>query len=251
MFWAILLLGAIYTGALVGTLPRWPRATWLIPFAWLLLGLSRIRHAPLFGISAVVALAAVLPHSRLAVWLARPGRDLFQRPAEPAVWFDWRPALLPLVLVGGAVMMQVANVRAPVVGRGWAGLDPTVWPVELLPALREAEREHPNGARVLNDYTLGGYLIYHTPRLKVFIDDRCELYGDAWLEDYDRASMTDPALMDGWLARYAIDYVLVAPGSPFDTHISTQPGWSIQGRCPVANFYGRDSRVMKVNSTKG
>src|SRR5205085_462480 len=111
-----------------------------------------------------------------------------------------------------AVTLQATGVRAPVLGRGWVRLDPADWPVELLPELRRIEREHPQGSRVFNDFTLGGFLIYHTPGLKVFIDDRCELYGDAWLARYWDAQTRDPALIDGWVESYHIPYALVRVG---------------------------------------
>ena len=33
----------------------------------------------------------------------------------------------------------------------------------------------------------GGFLIYHTPGFRVFIDDRCELYGDEFMVKYVKA----------------------------------------------------------------
>jgi hypothetical protein len=42
----------------------------------------------------------------------------------------------------------------------------------------------PPGTRIFNDANLGGYLIYHTPTLKIFMDDRCELYGDDEMQYY-------------------------------------------------------------------
>ena len=241
-FWAILVLGLGYAAVLAGTLPRWPRVTWLLPVVWFALALSRVRHAPLFGIAAAVALADVLPYSRVASWLARPARDLFRFAGpgqEVSARPDWRPWALPAAVVGLAVVLQAANVRVPVLGRGWAGLDPTAWPVELLPALRQAERDHPAGARIFNDYEFGGFLIYHTPALKVFIDDRWEVYGDAWVEQFDHARTVEPARVDGWLDEYRVDYALVATGSAFDRQIAARPGWSPIARCPTAAFYGR------------
>ena len=38
--------------------------------------------------------------------------------------------------------------------------------------------------RIFNDANLGGYLIYHAPKAKIFMDDRCELYGDDWIKHY-------------------------------------------------------------------
>jgi hypothetical protein len=244
-FWMILSLGLVYGIAFLSTLPRWPRVAWLIPFIWLALSLSRIRHAPLFGISALVAMADMLPYTRLAAWLARPGRDLFRVPApggSPPCRRDWRPAAIPLAVVLSAVALQAAGARVPVVGRGWARLDPAVWPVDLLPELRRCEREHPSGSRVFNDFVLGGFLIYHTPGLKVFIDDRCEVYGDAWLEQFAYAMQSDPGRMGEWLEQYQVEYALVISGSGFDHHLANRSGWSLVRRTRPATFYRRDLR---------
>ena len=88
-------------------------------------------------------------------------------------------------------------------------LDPTHWPVELLPDLRRVEREHPEGARVFNDFLYGGFLIYYTPGLKVFIDDRCELYGDEWLIQFSAANRSHPEQIDRWQEMYDFPYALV------------------------------------------
>jgi len=175
----------------VGTGPRRPRAAWLVPLVWFALALSRVRNAPQFAVTALAALADILAHSRLSAWLARPGRDLFFAPAPAPEGgtaarrrIGWRPAALPLAVLLSAVALQAAGLRVPVLGRGWARLDPEVWPVELLPDLRRVEGEHPEGSRIFNDLGLGGFLIGHTPGLKVFIDDRCELYGDARLIEF-------------------------------------------------------------------
>jgi hypothetical protein len=45
---------------------------------------------------------------------------------------------------------------------------------------------------------LGGFLIDYTPGLRVFIDDRCELYGDEWLLNYVHALESDPAQVERW-----------------------------------------------------
>src|SRR5262249_52955948 len=136
VFWLILLMGLAYGAVLAGTWLRRPGVTWLIPVLWFALALSRVRNAPLFAITALVALADVLPHSRVAAWLARPGRDLFRVPGPVSGAGSsprWRPAALPLALLLLAAVLQVAGVRAPVLGRGWGRLDPAGWPVHLLP----------------------------------------------------------------------------------------------------------------------
>ncbi len=244
--WIILFLGLIYAGTLASVRPWRPRVTWLIPIFWFFQAIMRVRHSPLFSITAVLALAEMLPYTRLAEFLARPGRDLFRFGSVascqlPVVsswqWFDWRPAVVPMGMIFLAVVLQAGGVQAPIVGRGWVQLDPKYWPVELLPELQQLEREHPEGIRVFNDFLYGGFLIYYTPGLRVFIDDRCELYGDDWLTQYSEAMRSHPERIDGWQDTYRFPYALVATGSPFDRHLSASPSWVIVTRSEAAALY--------------
>jgi hypothetical protein len=240
--WLVLLLGLIYVGALASLRPWRPRFVWLIPLFWLLQALLRVRHSPLFGITATLALAEMLPCTRLAVWLARPGRDLFRFRPEAAAFhrLDWRAAVLPLMLVALAVSLQTAGVRAPLLGRGWVRLDPEHWPVDLLPELREIGREHPEGTRIFNGFLYGGFLIYYTPGLKVFIDDRCELYGDERLSEYFQVTTRDPERIDEWARHYDIPYALIANGSVVDHYLKRSTVWTVVKRGRSATVYRRN-----------
>ena len=264
--WLILFLGLTYAGTLASVRPWRPRITWLIPLFWFCQALLRARHSPLFAITAVLMLAEMLPHTRLAVFLAQPGRHLFQFRADalsgPAPsredealisvvsgqssvassWLrlDWRPALLPASVILLAASLQATSVQAPVLGRGWVKLDPTHWPVELLPDLRRVEQEHPEGIRVFNDDPFGGFLIYHTPRFKVFIDDRCELYGDDWLLRYSEAMFREPERIDQWHELYNFPYALVARGSAFDRYLRHASKWVVVKKTDVAMLYKRN-----------
>jgi hypothetical protein len=240
--WMMILLGVIYVSALASVRSHWPRVTWLITLFWFYQALTRVRHGPLFSIAAALALAEMLPSTRWAGWLARPGRDWYRfspgdRPPERRL--GWRPAVLPLAVVLLAAGLQGAGVRLPVVGRGWVQLDPRHWPVALLPELRRAEFEHPEGARVFNDLLFGGFLIYYTPGLKVFIDDRCELYGDNRLTEFAEAMGHDPGRVAEWLSSYQIQYALVHSRSPFDHFFEGVPGWELLKRTDAAALYRR------------
>ncbi len=242
--WLILFLGMVYAAAVASVRSRWPRVTWLLPLVWFYETLTRVRHAPLFSIAVALALAEMLPYTRWAAWLARPGRDWFHFPSggrQPERRLGWGPAVLPLAVVLATAVLQGAGVRAPILGRGWVQLDPQHWPIELLPELRQAEHEHPEGARIFNDYLFGGFLIYYTPGLKVFIDDRCELYGDEWLTRFSEAMRQDPGRIDGWLEAYDFPYALVATGSAFDRHLGKSAEWSVVKRTDAAAFYKRRS----------
>jgi hypothetical protein len=255
----VLLFGLVYLVALVGVWPRWPRITWLLPLPWLVLACTGIRHAPLFAITAVVALADLLPYTWWARWMARPGSDLFQFPTEEAVGtharVNWRPGLLPAAVVLAALLVQVLRAPVPVLGHGWARLDPSYWPAEtgdggdeMFRALSGCQYTHAEGTPIFNELTYGGFLIYFTPNYRVFIDDRCELYGtasgpdrEALLLEYDAAMRENPAQIDHWADQYGLRFALVRTGSPADEYLG-RPGSGWRPVCEptqAASFYRR------------
>ncbi|HEV3261104.1 MAG TPA: hypothetical protein VG013_29905 [Gemmataceae bacterium] len=251
--WMVLVLAAVYVIVLAGVLPRRPRVTWLLPLAWLYLACTRVRHAPLFSITAAFALADMLPHTYWAAWLERNGSDWFQSPGEvdDGRWWrwDWKPALVPIGVVLTALVLQIGRVPVPLVGHGWARLDAADWPVALLPELERCERSRPEGTAIFNEYAYGGFLIYYTPGFRVFVDDRCELYGDQWLRDYVLAEGHGAARqVHEWEEKYrkpdhegAFDFALTRSGSAFDRYFAAEPGWLAVKRTPTAGLYQRRS----------
>jgi hypothetical protein len=165
---------------------------------------------------------------------------------QPAQGRDgWRLALLPACALVVAVLLQTAAIEVPLVGRGWARLDPDHWPVGLLPELARHEHANPDGTPIFNEYALGGFLIGCTPGFRVFIDDRCEVYGDAYLGEYIRGEQGDAdELLEKWDSRYRFDYALTWRGSRFDAHYSSARGWVLLGETPSSRFYGRDRERM-------
>src|SRR6202020_852749 len=108
--------------------------------------------------------------------------------------------------------------RVPLVGHGWARLDPNFVPVDLNGPIEEYASHVPPGTRIFNDANLGGYLIYHTPSLKIFMDDRCELYGDDWIRAYsDTLGMPPEELgpvFEEWARRYKFQRAIVMTTPP-------------------------------------
>ncbi len=86
----------------------------------------------------------------------------------------------------------------------------------------------------MNDMLFGGFLIFYTPRLQVFVDDRCDLYGDKFLLDYDRAS---PTFFEGWLKKSGAQVALTEPGSSLDRYFKRASGWHLEKQTPAASFY--------------
>ena len=200
---AVIGFGVFYLFMLAGV-GKNLRVSWLIPLAWFVLSFKGIRQGPLFAITGAVAIADMWPHT---VWhrvLKKHSDGTLVR--EPGESTGWAWAAVPACVVLMILSLHVAKVEAPVVGRGWARLDPKFVPVELNDAVREYAASVPAGTRVFNDANLGGYLIYHAPSLKIFMDDRCELYGDGWIWAYadtlslppDRLGPVFEELADGW-----------------------------------------------------
>jgi hypothetical protein len=202
-----------------------------------------MRNGPQFAVVAAIALGDLLPEVRWARWLTARGSEVFRiRPADSvqagrAGRGPWvvLPVALLLVLLG----VQAAGLRVPLIGRGWASLHADSNPVELLPNLRVNEQSRSVGTPIFNEMVFAGFLIYSTPRLRVFIDDRCELYGDAFLLEYQDALLRDPARIDRWSQEYGFDSAVTANGSGFDRYLATASAWSPVKRTPKASFYRR------------
>jgi hypothetical protein len=217
----------------------------------------RVRHAPLFAVIALVAIADFFPISRVAAALVRRKSDLFTPPpvndSEPSARESAVPFAIPAGLVLLTVLMQLTSATIPVLGRGWARLDPTVWPVELLPELTKHQYDRPRGTRIFCEYDHGGFLIYHCPGYRVFIDDRCELFGDDFLKQF---VLTKEFLRTGviyedpaepfaeWQAQYgAFDFALVATSGGFDIALEKIPAWEIVRRTDTATLYRKSSQT--------
>ena len=235
-----ILLGAGYLFALVGVLPKRPRVTWLLPLVWFVLACQRIRHSPLFAITAVIALADLLPHTRWAQWLR--GREMFAPPLEDkSRGGRWPAVILPVVLIIVAVVLQTAQVPVPLIGRGWAGPDRSRFPVELVPEIEQINAAADPNEPIFNDLNFGGFVIFHAPRMRVFIDDRCALYGTEFLTAYEDARLNHPGELDAWQRKYGFRYALVQTGLRFDGHLKRSPEWTQLKRTPSATLYQHPS----------
>ncbi|HVL12296.1 MAG TPA: hypothetical protein VM529_07010, partial [Gemmata sp.] len=244
--WPVFGVAALYFLTLAGVNWRDIRVTWLLPVVWLVLAAERCRHAPLFALTSLVAVAAMWPHTRWAAMLAKSRPDFYDPNSPPPDRPWWASVWLPAVVVLLAFGLQANGVRVPVVGAGWARHDPRHWPLELLDVLREHEPRpgHPN--HLFNDYTDGGFVIYHTPGYRVFVDDRCEVFGGQWLKDFVVANHADtpPAERAAAFARWereygGFDFALTRAGTGFEEHIKDAPGWECLKRSPRGAFYRR------------
>jgi hypothetical protein len=75
---------------------------------------------------------------------------------------------------------------------------------------------------VLNDYGMGGYLIFRGVR--PFIDGRTDMYGDAFNSRYD-AAVSRRAALEAVLAERHVAWTLFRPGAAAVRLMDAEPGW--------------------------
>ncbi len=240
--WPILGLAVMYLFVLYGVKRSAVRVSWLIPLVWLVLTFSRCRHASLFAVTTAVAITAMWRHTRWALWLAAYRPDLYQPgSAESRPW--WANVWLPVTVVLLAFTLQVARVSVPLVGAGWATHDPQHWPVDVLDALKANEPKPSEPNKLFNaGYIDGGFVIYHAPGYKVFVDDRCELFGGPWLKVfYDTSLSPEPGpVLVKWQEKYGpYDFALTRTGTPIDDWFAASPAWQPVKVTPMSTFYKR------------
>ncbi|HKO24802.1 MAG TPA: hypothetical protein VJY65_08695, partial [Chloroflexota bacterium] len=101
-------------------------------------------------------------------------------------------------------------------------------------------RTHRPAGPLLNSYDWGGYLIWTLyPRVRVYVDGRPDMYGDAFMDLFVRTWRAQP----GWQAtlRRGVRLVLVEPTSGLGHALATTRGWRVTYRDAVSVLYERIS----------
>jgi hypothetical protein len=126
-----------------------------------------------------------------------------------------RPASSWLAPLGAAVLILLIVIRLLIpTQRGDDRVTPMTALAHVPPGLRQAP--------VLNAYDFGGYLIFSG--VHVFVDGRTDMYGDAFLKNYDAVMKPDRKALSDTLARWHIGWSILPPG-PAAQMIETLPGW--------------------------
>ncbi|MFY3744667.1 hypothetical protein ACOQFB_12200 [Anaeromyxobacter sp. Red801] len=207
---------------------RWT-ATCLLPLVWLVLMLQRIRHAPLFAIAALIALAELLARSGAAAWLARHGIGIggARRPAPVLARAAW---LAPVAVLALAALNHHEG------GPPLAGPQRARWPYALVPQLDAAARDLGSRVPVLTDMVLGAFVAYNVPGVRIFGDDRCELYGDSFLREWYEG---DPAFYARQVAEHDVRLALSERGSRLDAYLRGSGSWREVASTPRASLFVR------------
>ncbi len=228
--WYVVPFAAVYFVVYLGAGDRRWRATSLMSLVWLILMFQRVRHAPLFAIAALLSLPELLPHGRAVAWLAQRRIDVCGRSVMSArlPGFIW---VIPLAV------LSIAAGRYQLTGHDSSGPRLGPWPFELKGVIEASSREAGQGAPVLNDMALGGFLAHEFPYLRIFLDDRCELYGDDFLREWFRG---DRAWYAEWVTRYDIKLAVAEHGTPLDVYLRATPAWREVSSLPTATLFVRD-----------
>ena len=246
-FWMLTALVLAYLASLAAIPWRRMRCVWLVPLAWAALSYLRVRHGPIFAVMAAAACAQMLPQSRWRHAVTGPaGADACVGGSTPRRAATACAATLTLLL---GFCLQTHRIPLPLVGANWAKLDSTYWPVAAVERLRVWTRNGPPGQRVFNEMLFGGYLIHELPDTLVYIDDRCELLGDAGLLEYVRMQAA-PSSIRAHLKKDDVAYAVLRSGSSLDRAFAGWPEWRCEFRDGTAALY-RSSRAAQVVRAAG
>jgi hypothetical protein len=202
--------------AVRGVWRTWTEAV-LLP-ATLYLAIGTVRHINLFAIVATPVVARGL--TRLLAVRAPRVYERWQVIArEQEVTRSWR---VHLPLLAALVLALAATGHSP--------LPATLDDLQLTRGAMDFVAAHPERfARPFNTDALAGALIYRFwPGLHVFVDDRTNVYPEAfYVDDYFTVLYGRP----GWtsvLDRWGITSAIVPMGTPCAARLRASPAWGLE-----------------------
>jgi hypothetical protein len=163
--------------------------------------LSHVRNEQLLGLVGALILAEPIGTSLGRGGAANLGTAAWRRLAAAAV-------LVTAVALAGRLAWPLNPERT---GAAFAA----TLEQHVPPALRAKP--------VLNDYSLGGQLIFQGVR--PFIDGRADLYGDTFLARYWRIILPDRDALHHALAEYGIAWTIFPADAPVVQLLDHEPGW--------------------------
>jgi hypothetical protein len=192
------------------------------------LGLTAVRHVPLFAVAAAPPLAAALQGVVMA-WRRvdwRRVRDAARRRL---------PSLAPALTAPGAPLVAGAVLLLTAVSAHWAGLagepmnplrldlDESRYPERTMAFIRD-NRLPP---QIFSVYAWGGYELWRLyPEYRVFMDGRTHVYGPEVLKDFLDVVNVSPrwqAVLDKW----QVQTILALRASPLTETLLARGGWRL------------------------
>lgn len=190
-------------------------------FTALFIALSRGAKFPILRLVVLLGLLHMTTqHTRHVVVLGAVGPLLLAQPIGRALEPDHVADLrrnLKFVLILAAI--GVVGTTA------WRWIDPLVRkdgyhaPISAVRAIPADLRDKP----VFNTYGMGGYLIFKG--VKVFIDGRADMYGDAFTENYMKIARGDEKAFDAAVKKYGIQWLFLETRTTLAKQMPKRPGW--------------------------
>ena len=230
------LLGAVIASALLNWRKVRPSAVLALIAFWHLATQS-VRNTAYF---AIIAAPFIL--SNLAQWRRDPELPAVARRALRVslvgltVWLCW------LVASDRYYLHTRDNKRFGLAANPFLSVDGAAAFIE------KVDLEGP----FLNDILFGGYLIWRWhPERKVFIDGRLEVYGPAFLTDYQRLSQAPEAAWPEFVARHGLEYAILSAMSPYSERLveflARSKDWTLVYSDGFASVFARkDGRNRRV-----
>jgi hypothetical protein len=188
------------------------------------LALHHTRHGMLLGLLAPMILARPI-----ALALAQTPQEALAQEPDASRGLTRVQAALAVSLFVALASVRLAN---PV-----AREDGPMAPISAVAAVAAELRARP----VLNHYDFGGYLIFSGVR--PYIDGRADLFGDAFLDNFDRIAAGNAKALDAAIEKDAIVWTIFPPTSAVVRSLDARPGWKRIYAGPDAIIHARADAV--------
>jgi hypothetical protein len=213
----LLLLAILFSEALFRN-RSWALTELALLLFGLYLGLTYIRFLFLLALVAAPVLARIL--------------DFI-----PAYDPEIDKPLLNGIFIAGALLLAIHFFPPPSTAALQGDVD-NDFPAQVLSYLRA----HPPDGHLLNAYEWGGYLGWHDPDLKLFIDSRADIfeYSGVFQDYIDLRTLKDSNKI---LDKYQIRYVLFPPNEPLIYLLEHDPKWKLTYRDAVSVLFERKAQA--------
>ena len=204
--------------------------------AVLFVAMARGVQVPIIRLGVLLLLLHMaLQHTRHVVPLGLVAPLLLAEPIGRALAADYEGGLgkrmkpiLAAALVGLIAVTAIRFANPLVRKDGYHA------PISAFAAVPADLRDKP----VLNSYGLGGYLIFKG--VKVFIDGRADMYGDAFTKRYLRIARGDAAELDKAIEEFDIQWMFLDSNAILIRHMEQKKGWRRLHKDGVATVYVRE-----------